>query len=104
MANKREGPERLRVADGPPQRIRDKGQQHPPGDEAWLVSEYRTSAPITHGESRGNTKPHLRPIGVQPSRGDRITLEVNLSSQKASSPRSRALFELQIDITPNHPG
>jgi SRSO17 transposase len=25
---------RVRVADGPPQRIRDKGQQHLPGDEA----------------------------------------------------------------------
>src|SRR3974390_1200211 len=27
---------RVRIADGPPQRIRDKGQQHLPGDEAWL--------------------------------------------------------------------
>jgi SRSO17 transposase len=34
---------RLRVADGPPQRIRDKGQQHLPGDEAWLIGEHRTS-------------------------------------------------------------
>jgi SRSO17 transposase len=33
---------RVRVADGPPQRIRDKGQQHLPG-EAWLVGEHRTS-------------------------------------------------------------
>ena len=28
---------RVRTADGPPQRIRDKGQQHLPGDEAWLI-------------------------------------------------------------------
>ena len=34
---------RVRVADGPPQRIRDKGQQHLPGDEAWLVGEHRAS-------------------------------------------------------------
>src|SRR3984957_12832557 len=34
---------RVRVADGPPQRIRDKGQQHLPGEEAWLVGEHRTS-------------------------------------------------------------
>jgi len=34
---------RVRVADGPPQRIRDKGQQHLPGDEAWLVGEHRLS-------------------------------------------------------------
>jgi SRSO17 transposase len=32
---------RVRVADGPPQRIRDKGQQHLPGDEAWLIGEHR---------------------------------------------------------------
>ena len=34
---------RVRTADGPPQRIGDKGQQHLPGDEAWLVGEQRTS-------------------------------------------------------------
>jgi SRSO17 transposase len=28
---------RVRTADGPPQRIWGKGQQHLPGDEAWLV-------------------------------------------------------------------
>lgn len=34
---------RIRIADGPPQRILDKGQQHLPGDEAWLVGEWRSS-------------------------------------------------------------
>jgi SRSO17 transposase len=34
---------RVRVADGPPQRIRDKGQQHLPGDETWLIGEHRMS-------------------------------------------------------------
>src|SRR4030081_3092532 len=34
---------RVRIADGPPQRIRDKGQQHLPGDEAWLIGEHRVS-------------------------------------------------------------
>jgi SRSO17 transposase len=34
---------RVRVADGPPQRIRDKGQQHLPGDQAWLIGEHRIS-------------------------------------------------------------
>jgi SRSO17 transposase len=33
----------VRIADGPPQRIRDKGQQHLPGDEAWLIGEHRMS-------------------------------------------------------------
>jgi hypothetical protein len=30
---------RVRIADGPPQRIGDKGMQHMPGEEAWLVGE-----------------------------------------------------------------
>jgi SRSO17 transposase len=34
---------RVRTADGPPQRIWDKGQQHLPGDEAWLIGEHRVS-------------------------------------------------------------
>jgi SRSO17 transposase len=34
---------RVRIADGQPQRIRDKGQQHLPGEEAWLIGEHRTS-------------------------------------------------------------
>ena len=34
---------RVRVADGPPQRIGDKGMQHMPGDEIWLVGERRAS-------------------------------------------------------------
>lgn len=34
---------RVRTADGAPQRIWDKGQQHLPGDEAWLIGEQRAS-------------------------------------------------------------
>jgi SRSO17 transposase len=34
---------RVRVADGPTQRIRDMGNQHMPGDEAWLIGERRAS-------------------------------------------------------------
>ena len=34
---------RVRVADGSPQRIGDKGMQHMPGDEIWLVGERRAS-------------------------------------------------------------
>ena len=34
---------RVCTADGPPQRIWDKGQQHLPGDEAWLIGEHRAS-------------------------------------------------------------
>jgi SRSO17 transposase len=34
---------RVRVADGPAQRIREKSHQHPPGDKAWLIGEHRMS-------------------------------------------------------------
>ena len=34
---------RVRVADGPTQRIRDMGNQHMPGNEAWLIGEHRAS-------------------------------------------------------------
>lgn len=36
-------PLRIRIADGSPQRILDKGQQHMPGEEAWLVGEWRSN-------------------------------------------------------------
>src|SRR5262245_15391535 len=34
---------RVRVADGSPQRIKDKTHQHLPGEQAWLVGEHRAS-------------------------------------------------------------
>ena len=34
---------RVRIADGLPQRIWDKGQQHLPGEEAWVIGEHRVS-------------------------------------------------------------
>jgi len=34
---------RVRVADGPPQRIHDMGPQHLPGEEVWLVGEHRST-------------------------------------------------------------
>jgi SRSO17 transposase len=34
---------RVRVVDGPPQRIRGKGQQHLPEEEVWLIGEHKMS-------------------------------------------------------------
>lgn len=34
---------RVRVADGPPQRIHDMGGQHMPGEEVWLLGEHRSN-------------------------------------------------------------
>ena len=60
---------RVRVADGPPQRILDKGQQHMPGEEAWLVGEG------AHAASANTISPTCRPTPTSqrsppPSRPD----------------------------------
>ena len=34
---------RVRVADGPPQRIQDMGGQHLPGEEVWVIGEHRST-------------------------------------------------------------
>jgi SRSO17 transposase len=53
---------RVRVADGPPQRIRDKGQQHLPGDEAWLIGEHRMSGEKKHYLANLPAKTELRTL------------------------------------------
>jgi SRSO17 transposase len=35
--------QRVRVADGPTQRIHDMGNQHLPGEEVWLIGEHRST-------------------------------------------------------------
>ena len=39
---------RVRVADGPTQRIGDQASQHMPGEEVWLVGEHRSSGERKH--------------------------------------------------------
>lgn len=34
---------RVRIADGPPQRIRDMGAQHLPGEAVWVIGEHRST-------------------------------------------------------------
>ena len=34
---------RVRVADGPPQRIGTMGAQHLPGEDIWLIGEHRST-------------------------------------------------------------
>src|SRR3974390_2571358 len=55
---------RVRVADGPPQRIRDKGQQHLPGDEAWLVGEHRPSGEKKYYRANLPAATDLRALAV----------------------------------------
>jgi SRSO17 transposase len=55
---------RVRVADGPPQRIRDKGQQHLPGEEVWLVGEHRMSGEKKYYLANLSAKTDLRTLAA----------------------------------------
>ena len=44
-------------AGAPTQRIRDKGQQHLPGDETWLIGEQRASGEKKYYLARELTSP-----------------------------------------------
>jgi SRSO17 transposase len=55
---------RVRVADGPPQRIRDKGQQHLPGDQAWLIGEHRISGEKKYYLANLSAKTDLRTLAA----------------------------------------
>src|SRR5450830_785084 len=55
---------RIRTADGPPQRIRDKGQQHLPGDEAWLIGEHRSSGEKKYYLASLSAKTDLRTLAA----------------------------------------
>jgi SRSO17 transposase len=55
---------RVRIADGPPQRIRDKGQQHLPGDEAWLIGEHRMSGEKKYYLANLPAKTELRTLAA----------------------------------------
>jgi SRSO17 transposase len=55
---------RVRVADGAPQRIWDKGQQHMPGEEAWLIGEWRSSGERKYYLSNLSAKAGLKRLAA----------------------------------------
>jgi SRSO17 transposase len=55
---------RVRVADGPPQRIGDKAHQHLPGGEAWLIGEHRMSGEKKYYLANLPAKTHLRTLAA----------------------------------------
>jgi SRSO17 transposase len=55
---------RVRVADGPPQRVWNKGQQHLPGEEAWLIGEHRMSGEKKYYLANLPTKTPLRTLAA----------------------------------------
>ena len=59
---------RVRVADGPPQRIRDMGAQHMPGDEAWLIgvapaTSTNTTSPVAHRHAARGARQNHQCVG-----------------------------------------
>jgi len=55
---------RVRVADGPTQRIRDKGKQHLPGEEVWLVGEHRSTGEKKYYLTNLPTQTDLRTLAA----------------------------------------
>jgi SRSO17 transposase len=55
---------RIRVADREPQRILDKGQQHMPGEEAWLIGELRSSGERKYYLSNLPADMHLKTLAA----------------------------------------
>jgi SRSO17 transposase len=66
---------RVRVADGPPQRIGTMGAQHLPGDEAWLIGERRStgeckyylSNPASRHTTQAACRSHQGALGMRAS-------------------------------------
>src|SRR5258708_10409651 len=55
---------RSATADGPHQRIKDMGQQHLPGDQAWLIGEHRTSGEKKYYLANLPAKTNLRTLAA----------------------------------------
>ena len=55
------GIQRVISAGAPTQRIRDKGQQHLPGDETWLIGEQRASGEKKYYLASQPAETNLRP-------------------------------------------
>src|SRR5262249_18593889 len=55
---------RVRVADGSPQRIKDKTYQHLPGEQAWLIGEHRASGEKKHYLANLPAKTNLRTLAA----------------------------------------
>ena len=55
---------RVRVADGSPQRIKDKTYQHLPGEQAWLIGEHRASGEKKYYLANLSAKTDLRTLAA----------------------------------------
>ena len=79
---------RVRIADGTPQRIYDKGQQHMPGEAAWLVGEWRAKILPVQLASRCNIE----------SAGDRDQGEMGLRTGPSADERGTRSRSLRRPI------
>ena len=58
------GIQRVISAGAPTQRIRDKGQQHLPGDETWLIGEQRASGEKKYYLASQRAETNLRTLAA----------------------------------------
>jgi CheY-like chemotaxis protein len=84
---------RVRTADGPPRRIWDKGQQHLPGDEAWLIGEHRTS---------GEKKYYLANLAAgMDLRSLAATIKARWICEQAHQPKGLTRHRIGVDQFPH---
>lgn len=73
----------MRTADGYRQRTWDKGQQHPPGNEAWLIGEQRASGEKIYYLANLPAATNLRTLAT--------TIKVRWICEQSVSGRKRSL-------------
>ena len=80
---------RVRTADGPPQRIWDKGQQHLPGDEAWLIGEHRASGEKKYYLANLAAGMDLRSLAATSWRG-------RIAAERTGMPLNDRAFQIEV--------
>ncbi len=91
---------RVRIADGSPQRIHDKGAQHMPGDEVWLVGERRASGERKYYLSNLPAEAGLKTLAAAIRRDGSANRPISNSRRNSVSITSRVDPGMASIVTP----
>ena len=80
---------RVRVADGPSQRIRDMGAQHMPGEEVWLIGEHRSNGERKYYLSNLPSDTPLKVLPAPSRRAGCASRRISSSRKSSASTTSR---------------
>lgn len=80
---------RVRVADGPSQRIRGKGKQHLPGEEVWLVGEHRATGEKKYYLANLATQTDLHTLAATTRRAGSASRHINSLKRRSALTTSR---------------